>query len=114
MLKRTPIAEVALDEYDVLPLGTKGEIAAFVAAWIESGDEVSDMIHDVTPAQVSAFRKALADLNVADSVTIQTLSTVTGSKTHTINRKKKDGTPLSYDVTRQTRERNGIFLQLNA
>ena len=113
-LKRTPISEVALDSYDVLPLGQKGEIFAAVSAWLESGEEVSDVFHDVTPAQVAAFRKALDDLHASDSVTVQTLSTVTGNKTYTINRTKKDGTPISYDVTRQTRERNGIFLQLNA
>lgn len=111
-LKRKPISEVDLNSYDVLPLGQKGEIAAFVTAFLASGDEVSDVCYDVTSAQVAAFRKALADAS-ADNVSIQTLSTVTGSKTFTVKREKSDGTALTYDVTRDVRKRDGIFLQVD-
>lgn len=110
-LKRTPISEVDVDSYDVLPLGQKGEIAAAVAAFLASGEEVSDVFTDVTPAQVAGFRKALAELHAADTVSIQVLSQVTGSKTYQVKRTKKDGTPFEYPVTRDTRTRMGIFLQ---
>lgn len=113
---------IPLDEVpaglDVMPLGTKGEIAAFVALALATvladiGGK-TPVIHGVTASQVQGIKKGLKDAGMTDAVTIQTLSRVTGSRTYGVTRTKKDGESFSYEVTRDVRERFGVYLERTA
>lgn len=95
---------------DAMPLGTKGEIAAFVLAFLASGLHQSPVIHGVTASQVQGIKKALKDAD-ASHVTPMTLSSITGRKVYNVTRERKDGTPFTYEVARDVRTRYGIYLE---